>query len=117
MEIFSNLIDVSPSELNHAQRCCLYLGVTTVADITVSNGLDICGWALQGQHAWPSQHIFPCQECPSSRIWKTWNTLLRHGYCQHSAGKLDRTLGPWYHGKISQVWNTVLDPLMTLIYI
>jgi hypothetical protein len=49
METFATLPDITPTELKHAQRCRLYLGVTTVADVTSSNGTDICGRALQRQ--------------------------------------------------------------------
>jgi hypothetical protein len=89
METFSNLEDITPTELKHAQRCRLYLGVTMVADITSSNGMDICGWALQGQRTRSPTHIFPRQERPSSRVWKTWNHLLHRGYSTRASGKLD----------------------------
>jgi hypothetical protein len=78
MEEFSQLPDIRPIDLVHAQRCCLYLGITTIADITTSNGQTICAWALNGSDP-PRQPIlqYPRQSKPSPPIWKTWNKLLR----------------------------------------
>jgi hypothetical protein len=117
METFSTMNDVTPTELKHAQHCHLYLGVTTIADITESNGIEICGWVLQGNCTRSLVYTFPQQECPSSHVWNTWKNLLRRGYCHRSAGRLDQPLGRWYSGRISQVWDTVIDPGTGLLYI
>jgi hypothetical protein len=42
MEDLANLPGLKPIELVHAQRCRLFLGVTTLADTCTSNGIEIC---------------------------------------------------------------------------
>jgi hypothetical protein len=49
MEDFTNLVGLKPIKLVHAQRCRLFLGVTTLADICSSNGTEISEWAINGQ--------------------------------------------------------------------
>jgi hypothetical protein len=117
IEIFSELPDITPTELKHAQRCRLYLGISTIADITESNGTHLCDWAMQGNQVRSSVHIYPRQDCPSPWVWNTWNNLLCHGYCHQSARRLDQPLGRWYRGHVSQVWDTVLEPTTGLLYI
>jgi hypothetical protein len=117
MEEFARHPDTTPTELKHAQRCRLHLGVTTVADICESNGSDICGWAISGQRTRQPVLTFPRQDCPSRRVWQTWNTLLRRCFCHRTEGKLNTSMGPWYRGQVSQVWDTVIHPTTNLVYI
>jgi hypothetical protein len=118
METFATFPDITPTQLIHAQRCRLHLGITTVADICTSNGIDIDGWALIGRSKTRSPVLhFPRQTSPSPPVWKTWHTLLRRCYSTQRAGKLDVPLGPWHRGQLSQVWDTVIDPTTSLIYI
>jgi hypothetical protein len=117
MEEFARHPDTTSTELKHAQCCRLHLGVTTVADICDSNGSDICGWAISGQRTRQPMLTFPRQDCPSRRVWQTWNTLLRHCFCLCTEGKLDTPMGPWYRGQVSQVWNTVIHLTTNLVYI
>jgi hypothetical protein len=37
--------------------------------------------------------------------------------CRVSPTKLDLPLGRWYKGRVSQVWNTAIEPKTRLIYI
>ena len=118
MEDFASLPQIRPVQLVHAQRCRLFLGVTTLADITDSNGRTLCHWALTGQHP-PRSSIFhyPRQERPSPQVWSTWRQLLRATYCHTTERTLDTPLGPWHRGRIQQVWDSVIDPQTSLIYI
>jgi hypothetical protein len=77
MEQLATLHRLKPADLVHAQRCRLFLGVTTLADITNTDGRSICEWALNGiDTPRQSTHIYPRQERPSSNVWKTWRDLL-----------------------------------------
>ena len=82
MEQLSSLPGLKPSELVHAQRCRLYLGVTTLADIVTSDGKFLCDWVNTGldvTHS--SSYQYPRQDRPSMKIWKTWSDLLRRCFC------------------------------------
>jgi hypothetical protein len=48
MDELSNLPGITTKELVAAQRCRLYLGATTLADICTSQGNYICEWAING---------------------------------------------------------------------
>jgi hypothetical protein len=118
MEELSLLPGVTAAELTHAQRCRLYLRVTTLADITTSNGRQICHWALKGlDNPRTPQYRYPRQDKPSPPIWATWRKLLRRRYCTTKEQHLDTPLGQWHHGQVHQVWDSVIDPTTSLIYI
>jgi hypothetical protein len=108
----------APIQLVHTQRCRLFLGVTTLTDISHSNGRMLCNWAITGLHP-PRRSVFhyPRQACLSQQVWSTWRKLHRNTYCQTKEQTLDTPLGPWHRGRIQQVWNWVIGPHTTLIYI
>ena len=94
MEDISNLPGIKPIELVHAQRCHLYLGVTTLMDICTSNGREICNWAMNGQdNPHPPVYQFLRQEKPSPLVWKTWKQVLHRQYSNRSESKLNLSLG------------------------
>jgi hypothetical protein len=111
MEDFASLPNIRPIQLVHAQRCRLFLGVTTLANIIQSNGRMLCNWVTTGLHP-PCHSIFhyPQQARPSPQVWSTWRKLLHTTYCQTKEQVLDTPLGPWHHKRIQQVWNSVIDP-------
>jgi hypothetical protein len=49
MEEIANLPSVTPKQLKYVQQCCLFLGVTTLADITNSKGTTLTEWVLSHQ--------------------------------------------------------------------
>jgi hypothetical protein len=117
MEELTRIPGIKPIELVHAQRCRLHLGVTTMADISTSNGKTICGWALNGNdNPRPPIFRFPRQDKPSPAVWKTWRKALCLRYSPSNTGRLDQPLGRWHKGRITQVWDTVIDPTTSLIY-
>jgi hypothetical protein len=117
-EDLANLDGLKPIELVHAQWCRLFLGVTTLADISTSNGMEICEWAINGQTN-PRTPVYrvPRQESPSTPVWTTWRKVLRRCYSTTTERKLDHPLGKWYTNRITQVWNSVIDPSTHKIYI
>ena len=46
MEEISQLPNVTPLDLKYAQCCRLFLGITTLTDITMSDGKTIAEWTL-----------------------------------------------------------------------
>ena len=46
MDDVSKIPGIKPIELSHVQRVRMYLGVTTKADISTSDGIALCDWAL-----------------------------------------------------------------------
>ena len=118
MDDLSNLNGITKKELVAAQRCRLYLGATTLADLCTSHGMSICEWAING-HDRPqlSTFQFPQQSHPASHIWKTWHRLLHLCYCNGDTMKLHNPLGPWLRGQIRQVWDTAIDPWTSRVFI
>jgi hypothetical protein len=118
MEELAKLPDIKPMDLKYAQRCRLYLGATTLADITNSNCRTLCGWALSGHdQPWHTTFHFPRQAKPSPKVWAIWRKLLRLRYCQQHTNRIDQPLGPWIRGHITQVWDSAIDPATSLLYI
>ena len=112
MEDAANLPGIKPIELVHTQRVRLYLNVTTLADITTSDGKEICDWATKvHENPRKSTHRFPRQDKPlSPQVLATWRNVIHRCYASQQAPKLDNPLGPWHKGRISQAWNTVYEP-------
>jgi hypothetical protein len=118
MEDLANLPGLKPIELVHAQRCRLFLGVTTLADICTSNGVEICEWAINGYDLpRPPIHRFPRQDKPSNLVWATWRKVLRRCYATTRERRLDHPLGKWYTNRLTQEWSSVIDPTAHRIYI
>ena len=46
MEEISQLLNVTPLDLKYAQCCRLFLGITTLTNITTSDGKTIANWTL-----------------------------------------------------------------------
>eukprot|EP00957_Ditylum_brightwellii_P160193 12195275-Ditylum_brightwellii.AAC.1 len=62
--------------LDHLCRVRLYLGATTLADISNNNGKRILSWALTGKaHGRPMTQS-PNQEMPSKYSWQIWRRYL-----------------------------------------
>ena len=38
------------------QCCCLYLGITTLADLTNSAGTHLTDWVMNPKYSFPTQH-------------------------------------------------------------
>jgi hypothetical protein len=84
-----------------------------------SNGCILSEWALTGHDPpWRTTFQFPRQEKPSPQeVWATWRKLLRTRYCQTHPTRLAQPLGRWFCRQLTQVWDTVINPAMFLIYI
>eukprot|EP00957_Ditylum_brightwellii_P181519 13826940-Ditylum_brightwellii.AAC.1 len=58
--------------LEHLNAVRLYIGVTTLADITNDAGMMIESWALSGVKRAQPTIPWPNQECPSDGSWIVW---------------------------------------------
>jgi hypothetical protein len=118
MDDVANIPGIKPIELVYVQRVRLFLGVTTLADISTSCGQALSEWALKAT-ANPRHPIFrfPRQERPrDNKVISTWTRIIRLCYATANSQKLDQPLGTWYKGRINQVWDTVIDPVTDKIY-
>jgi hypothetical protein len=118
MDDVTNLPRIKPIEIVHVQRVRLYLGVTTKADISTSDGKALCDWALKvTDNPWPTVFRFPRQDRPrAAYIIATWTRIIRLCYAQHDNCRLDAPLGDWHTNRIRQVWDTVIDPDSGIVY-
>ena len=78
MEALANVPGIKPIELVHAQRVYLHLGVTTLADITDSDGVTLCNWAMAATMN-PRQptHQFSQQDKPLPDVISTWRNIIQ----------------------------------------
>jgi hypothetical protein len=119
MDDVANLTGLKPTELKHIHHVRLFLGVTTLADITTSDGKSLCDWVLRAS-ANPRKPVFrfPRQERPTApHVINTWQRAIRQCYAQADQNKLDRPLGEWHRGCINQIWDTVIDPTDGMVYV
>jgi hypothetical protein len=119
MDDVSQIPGLKKIDLVHVQCVRLFLGVTTCADISNSAGTALCEWALNVT-IYPRKSVmcFPRQERPSAaNVIATWKRVMRICYSQAASRSLDRPMGPWHKGKISQVWNTVINPTTGIVHI
>ena len=77
MEEISQLPNVTPMDLKYAQccrHCRLFLGITTLTDITTSDGKTIAEWTLTHglDNPRPSPLLYPNQIRPNSTVWKVF---------------------------------------------
>ena len=73
MEALTSLPAATTARLKGAQCCCLFLQVTTLADITNSSGTKLADWVTNPRYAPPSQRQailqYPNQGKPNSTTW------------------------------------------------
>jgi hypothetical protein len=114
MDDVAKLSGIKPIE----QHVRLFLGVTTLADISSSDGKTLCEWALSVDKN-PRKPVFrfPQQERPTaSYVLATWHRIIRLCYAPVETKVLERPMGKWYKGCINQVWDTVVDPNTSIVY-
>jgi hypothetical protein len=113
MDDVANLPGIKPIDLVHVQRVRLFLGVTTRADISTSDGNAMCEWAFNAA-ANPRKPVFrfPHQERPrAANVIATWKRVIRLCYSQADSRVLDKQpLGSRYKGRVNQVLDAVIDP-------
>ena len=91
MDDVAKLPDIKPIELAYVQRVRLFLGVTTLADISSSDGKTLCAWALAVEEN-PRKPIFqiPRQERPTaSYVLATWQRIIRLCYAPAAQKELE----------------------------
>ena len=120
MDEFLSLQVATKKRLRAAQCCRLYLGVTTLADLTNSAGTHLADWATNPKYSFPTQRTpmfkYPNQVRPSTSVWNEFIFLLQTAFTDGTTNKLRRPLGDWYRGRIHQSWNQVFCPSDLHIY-
>eukprot|EP00957_Ditylum_brightwellii_P080695 6137149-Ditylum_brightwellii.AAC.1 len=66
--------------LEHLNAVRLYLGVTTLANITNDAGMMIKSWALSGVKRAQPTIPWPNQERPSDSSWIVWRRFLKQHF-------------------------------------
>ena len=96
MDMILNANQFKDAEIRRLNYCRLYLGATTLSDLTHITGLRLDFSKLEGRpsiYSSVTQRHRVYQERPSDKDWKLWkkaNTLWSDGN-----GKLMEALGPW----------------------
>jgi hypothetical protein len=129
MEEIAKLPTSTRAKLIHAQRCRMFLQVTTLADICNSEGTQLADWITStnddNSNPRSSKLIYPNQQRPDSTVWRSFVKQLREAFTTNNAfngnntptsTKLRRPLGKWYKGRILQAWNQVYDNATDTVY-
>jgi hypothetical protein len=119
MDDVAALPGIKKIEMVYVQRVRLFLGVTMLADITNSAGTSLCEWAMNVEpNPRPSMLRFPRQDRPrAANVLATWRRIIRLCYSPSSTLAIERPLGPWKKGCITQIWNSVIDTATGLVHI
>jgi hypothetical protein len=115
------------SELCDVNRCRLHLQVTTIAEISESNGhtiLDAAYSSISDDEKSPllwkiskSKIVWPKQPRPDDRSWKTWKRFLK-SLLRERSRKLRQPLGPWYTSCTEhRTWTTYISEEKIFHYI
>ena len=108
MEEAASKEEFSNNDLEHINRCRIFLQVTTLSDITNGNGMLLRQGVMNGDmrvlhqpyYKWPRQSR---PGIPSWRLWrKAMKTCFLHGVRLHL--KRGKQLGPWNDGDQDD-WN------------
>jgi hypothetical protein len=109
----------TPAETNGVSLCRLYLGVTTLSDISKANGTHLTSGIRKGQRS--SQQSKPKgpmvkQDRPDEASWTPWRRLL--SLFSSTNDKLYRSLKSWtYLGDLlRRDWTFLYYPTLHLLY-
>jgi hypothetical protein len=114
MEIFANH-GYKKETLWKINRCCLYLQVTTLSDITCGYGKTFTK-ALNCiyDNTIPHHYHWPVQPRPGNQAIKAWRKALKECF-PHENGILEHQLGNWLYAP-QESWRWYFSPRTTLIY-
>jgi hypothetical protein len=118
MEAVAQLPNVTARELKYVQCCRLFLQVTTLADITTSDGSRLCDWVTTYSMHNPRlpTFLYPNQERPNRTIWNIFVRKIRLCFTTGTNDRLCTPLGRWYRGRIQQIWPQVYSPSTGRVY-
>ena len=113
------------ADLRRLNLCRLYLKVSTLSDITDTDGTNILRTCWNGTKPQPSPLLWPRQARPSNSAWRIWRKYLAKSYLQindnHRPNRLDlklhSPLGDWipsHHTR--QIHIHYLNPTNLTIY-
>jgi len=120
MEELAQISTATTKQLQHSQRCRLYLGVSTLADISSSGGKSLADWVTNYTlfHDPPRLPTlqYPAQQCPPRHVWNDFIKLIQRAFTEGTNNKLTHPLGAWYHGRIQQAWPQVYSVDTDTVY-
>ena len=107
--IMSKIVDLScysRAELEHINRCRIYLQVTTLSDITTACGkfFSHAAYHCHFDDTIPHHYQWPTQPRPYGYSRKLWKQAIKKAFPRHGLVLLQR-LGPWTdRGRDSWIW-------------
>ena len=118
MDIITNSQQWSNGERSRIQRCRIYLGATTIADLTTANGTHI---NHSSYHCLPSgkiisKKLWPHQPRPGHKHISTWKTFL-DTLCITQTMRLRKPLGEWIIPPTLSRWNAFYDDTLLVVII
>ena len=109
-----------PTDVQTLNTCRLYLQVTLLSKIMMTDGKTILTTITNG--LWPLSsnvsHLFPYQSKPSQCGWRLWDKLV--SMLTHTGiVTLEQLLRPWYYTgeQLHQKWTATIDPSTPTLYI
>jgi hypothetical protein len=109
----------TPAETSRVNLCCLYLGATTVSDISNANGSHLASSVCKGHRS--SQQSTPKgpmvkQDRPDEGSWTLWRRLLSL-FCS-TDDKLHRSLTSWTStgDLLRRHWPFLYSPTLHLLF-
>ena len=115
MFAFQHKYGKQKKKLAQLNRCRIWLQVTTLSDVTASNGTSLCPYALRGEkhpHR-RSNYKWRGQNDMNKKAWKTWSAALKTTFTSNGL-QLHTPLGEWCDTIQSQMWPTYKDTEHTL---
>ena len=108
MEEVSSTDEFSNNDLEHINRCRIFLQVTTISDIATGNGMLLRQGVMSGTLTTlqQSHYTWPRQPRPGYSSWRLWRKAMKvclmRGVRLHLHPRLH--LGPWNDGEQDK-WN------------
>jgi len=110
MLAFQHKFGKRKKKLAQLNRCRIWLQVTTLSDVTASNGTTFCPYATKG-HKHPqrkSAYKWRQQKDMDKKAWKIWSAALKTTFTSNGT-HLHIPLGDWFDTTPSQHWTTYKD--------
>jgi len=126
MEAFEEM-GLNTSQLEQLNACCMYLNITTLAEMSDHTGTTLLPQVLTSHpHSSPrglldtstSTLMWPQIHCPSSASWKLWTKTVCNQFTGSNTGtRLTHPLGAWLPTyQKHQYWHWRMAPTDRLLH-
>ena len=109
--------DFTDTELQHINRCRIYMQATTLSDITTGDGTIITPDALKCNFDEERPHYYkwPVQQQPHQRVRRLWKRALKLAFPRRQGSlELQHTLGSWTNNYND--WKWFFHPRTQLLF-